>query len=139
MTTTRREWQINPSNGTLQIAVYVNDIHCGYVDSHLIAEITAKQTAAYIAPRPAPRKAKVRGACKCPLCIKSTPEDGVQYCRAGREYIAWHGGLMQGGGTYPEATQILQAHIYSLLTHPSDLDPEQAADVLAARALADVA
>lgn len=163
--TTRREWQHNPSKGYTMLAVYIDGMHCGFVESHLqadalVAEITAKreaaalaqaavmqqyqplQTAAYIAPRPAPRKAKVKKpskpACTCPRCAPFGIADGVTYCKAEKTHIAYACGLYLGEDKSPLIAQrLIDDHRYSLLTHPlpSDLSPEAAADVLAAREL----
>lgn len=97
--------------------------------------------AAYIAPRPTPRKAKVKkSTCGCPRCFgPCLDEDGVSYCRKDREHVAYHNGLFIKAGEYMTVLTALGNHRYNLLTKgnasPADLDAEQAADVLAAAAL----
>lgn len=97
--------------------------------------------AAYIAPRPTPRKAKVKkSTCGCPRCFgPCLDEDGVSYCRKDREHVAYHNGLFIKAGEYMAVLTALGNHRYNLLTkgnaNPADLDAEQAADVLAAQTL----
>lgn len=96
------------------------------------------QAAAYVAPRPTPRKAKVKKSrCACPQCVVAPDANGTYYCRAGKEWLAYHNGLLIAAGDFLPTEDALRNHRYALLTHPlsSDLDPEQAADVLAARGL----
>lgn len=107
----------------------------------LLDQLNAPVAAAYVAPRRQPRKAKVsakKTTCSCPHpdCGNDAAGNGVHFCTVDRAFIAWHDGRRIGQArTEPQAQQLLNNHRYALLTHPlpSDLDPEQAADVLAAR------
>lgn len=153
MTTATRKWETNPSRGYLMLAVYIDGAHCGYCEDHLaadrlVAEITAKReaaaTAAYIAPRPAVRKAKVKKstkpACTCPRCMPFGIPDEMAYCRIDHEWLAYHMGLLiAADNNRLRAEDALRNHRYNLLTKgnasPADLDAEQAADVLDAQNL----
>jgi hypothetical protein len=99
------------------------------------AELEAQERAALVAEtrQPAPKRRRKIAPCACPQCVATANANDIHWCKADKEYVAYHAGLYVASGSFLHCTDKLNTHRHTLLSRPlPDATAEEVADVLAA-------
>lgn len=135
MTTQTREPRRELRPVTAGIAVFIDGIHCGEVDSYLAAdklanEIISERQSATGSPS---RRCDAAPSCTCPQCCPQSGETGHFYCKFDKAFVAYGDGRYLGSGNAIHALALVNNHRYAKLRgDTSDLTPEDVEALVAA-------